>query len=167
METELMKDLAKTDGLTQMYNRLSYNETAESINAELREGHDVVFGVVMIDLNDLKRINDEYGHEYGDLALKKIAERIRDAFGERNSFRIGGDEFAAVLRRDEYAVRQAVEAFRRSLTEDAGENPWEQVSAVAGFSMFDPSLDHRFEDTAKRADDLMYRNKKVMKAARQ
>ena len=89
---ELNRQLATSDQLTGLKNRYSYEQTLGRIaSLEVKD----VF-CVYVDVNGLHEMNDTYGHEAGDRMLRKVADAMRDQFGEENSYRIGGDEFVAV-----------------------------------------------------------------------
>lgn len=76
------------DTLTGLYNRAAFNKAAKRmVNAK-------GFSVIVLDINDFKTINDTYGHEYGDVVIKAVAEIIREAFSQCGTcYRVGGDEF--------------------------------------------------------------------------
>ncbi|MFT5814614.1 MAG: diguanylate cyclase [Psychroserpens sp.] len=93
-----------TDGLTKLNNRRSFQEQIETLNS-IAARDDVALGLVFIDADYFKRINDSCGHSMGDELLKKLARVIKDKCRrtEDIAFRIGGDEFAVIL----YAVNRA------------------------------------------------------------
>ena len=92
-------------------------------------------------------------------------------FAHSPVFRIGGDEFVIVLENEDYDNASfLVEKFRSTLEEIARDDflePWEKVSAAIGWTMFDPENDKGVQSVFKRADNLMYEDKKAMKATRQ
>lgn len=93
---EQLTDIAKTDGLTGLKNRLAFDELLKDIENEKTNEKDWV--MLMIDLNGLKITNDQYGHEAGDELIKGTAAVIKDVYGENGEcFRIGGDEFVVIL----------------------------------------------------------------------
>ena len=84
-------------------------------------------------------------------------------------FRIGGDEFAVILLNEDYYNREALLAEFESAQKDiaaAASNDWEQVSIAVGVAVYDPSHDQSISDTARRADKIMYENKRQHKKAR-
>ena len=166
IRTEMMKDLAQTDSLTFLNNRYSYSEKVNEINDNLKKQKDMNFSVIMIDLNFLKKLNDEHGHEKGDIALQRVADYIKEVFGIGNSYRIGGDEFSVILINDAHRTEALCKLFSEKLEKDTSETPWQHVSAAIGYSMYNKETDTSFEDVANRADDMMYENKKIMKAER-
>lgn len=119
----------------------------------------------MFDLNDLKKCNDNFGHEYGDRYIRMISEGIRQVFQEDGScYRIGGDEFCVIA---PFTAQSVIDGRLRALEEyTAGKR--EQgfvvpVSVAAGYAVYDPEVDKTLEDTMRRADDMMYQNKQALK----
>ena len=81
-------------------------------------------------------------------------------------FRIGGDEFSVILQNEDYDNREAlIAAFFEGAEETCGtkENPWEQIHVAMGVAVYDPEKDAAVIDTVRRADKLMYENKKLHK----
>ena len=128
-------------------------------------------GIAIVDLNFLKKINDTYGHEKGNLAIKKLCFIICHIFQHSPVFRIGGDEFAIFLSDGDYDNYDALsrEFYRQTkqLQKDPSLEPWDKISAAIGVAYFDPGTDSNVEDMFKRADANMYQQKKSMKAARE
>ena len=122
----------------------------------------------MIDLNDLKRINDTYGHEKGNEAIIRLSEMVCDPFKHSMVFRIGGDEFAVILLNKDFRNRDAlvvqIEGALNGLRRNNTLPLWEQISAAIGLATYDPEKDTSIEDAFRRADTRMYENKKRMKA---
>ncbi len=101
METRrLFSDLvhrSEFDELTEIQNRFSFEKHIEEnvLRAQLQGG---VFGIIFVDLNDFKRVNDNYGHLVGDMFLKQVATRMKHQLRDRDVLaRLGGDEFAVLL----------------------------------------------------------------------
>ena len=165
-----MGEMAIKDALTGIRNKAGYDKEVDKITAELHEGKKE-FGVVMVDLNYLKRINDEFGHEKGNIAIQNLCKVVCTVFDHSPVFRIGGDEFVAILRGDDYKnIDFLIAVFNNKLDDlqsDATLDPWEKTSAAIGYALFDDSQDAGYEDVFKRADEAMYARKKEMKAARQ
>ena len=101
-EVRMMSDLANKDALTGVKSKVVYNNDVRIINEEIASGWEVEFGVVMIDLNDLKVINDQFGHDNGDAALIQLTGIICNVFAHSPVYRFGGDEFVVLLRNDDY-----------------------------------------------------------------
>ena len=127
------------------------------------------FGVGVFDCDNLKVINDKYGHEKGDIYLKTASRLICRVFQHSPVFRIGGDEFSVILQNVDYEDRDALaEQFQRAMNEinAAAANEWEQTRLSMGFADYDPQNDHDVIDVVRRADKTMYENKRLRKAAR-
>jgi diguanylate cyclase (GGDEF)-like protein len=121
------------------------------------------FGIVMMDLNYLKQLNDNYGHERGNEAIQKTCGIICDVFKHSPVYRIGGDEFVVIVQdRDYENIEALVEQFNRKVNATEGK-PWEKISAAIGYARYDN--DDNVEDVFRRADKEMYDRKKEMKAA--
>ena len=102
-----LQKMANMDMLTEAMNRNAYENMSKYLDEQEIELKTT--GVVLLDVDDLKVINDTYGHEKGDEALKLCYQCIRQAFkNEKNCFRIGGDEFAYVYHSEEKIKSRAV-----------------------------------------------------------
>ena len=160
-----MDELAHRDALTGVGSKLAYDREVISLTAEIAQGK-ADFGIVMIDLNNLKLLNDCYGHEKGNVAIKKVSSMICDVFDESSVYRLGGDEFAVLIRGEECAhIEQLVDSFLslvQSVSTSEGE-PWETVSAAIGYALYDG--DDTVNDVFRKADYSMYECKKKMKAS--
>jgi len=164
-----MHELAHMDSLTGIRNRLAYDKEMLLLDNDIQVGRHL-FGIAMIDLNFLKVINDTYGHECGNSAIIALTELICEIFAHSPVFRIGGDEFAVILKNNDYRkIETLSEKFNQRLEQlktDAALQPWEKISAAFGYALFDKETDHCAEDVFKRADKNMYERKKAMKAVR-
>ena len=168
-EADDMNVLAHKDALTGIRNKLAYDKETAALDSGIAEGMKE-FGIAMIDLNSLKYINDTYGHECGNKAIKLLSKTVCEIFAHSPVFRIGGDEFAVILRRHDYEnIVQLQNDFESRLIEFADDEtlyPWDKISAALGYALFDERRDHCAEDVFKRADEAMYERKKEMKADR-
>jgi diguanylate cyclase (GGDEF)-like protein len=160
--------LAYKDALTGLKNRTAYSEAVEEINREIKNG-EPVFGVIVADVNYLKKANDTYGHEAGNELLIRTSKALTETFKTSSVFRIGGDEFAVILRGTEVETYgEMIENLKKSflstyITVHDGEIP---VSVAMGISIFDPSKDQTYEDVFDKADQAMYLDKTSMKVIR-
>lgn len=163
-----MTELANQDSLTGIRNKTAYDRTIRKMEYELDMGSLTNFGLAMIDLNNLKVINDTYGHEEGNFAIKKLCELVCNTFVHSPVFRIGGDEFVVILRGSDFAIVYSLIAnFKHELfmfEKDESLKPWEKISAALGFAEYDKAKDKKVADVFKRADQKMYEDKKEMKA---
>jgi len=166
---DAMSRLATRDALTGIRNKTAFNEQTKILAEELAEGEGK-FGFALLDLNNLKLINDTYGHEKGDIAIVRLSRIVCQVFEHSPVFRVGGDEFVVVLTGKELENAETlVQAFKdtiREISEDASGQPWERGSAAIGYARYVDKLDSGTESVLARADKAMYDNKKSMKGAR-
>ena len=165
---DAMHELAIVDALTGIRNKTAYTREAEKLEREVQADPELRFGLAMIDLNFLKVINDSYGHEKGDEALRNVTKIICTVFSHSPVFRVGGDEFIVILRGQDYDNIDAL-AERFSAQANGGVDaaePWKHVSASIGVALYDKDVDKSVDDVLKRADQAMYEKKKEMKAVR-
>lgn len=158
------------DALTSVKNKGAFSDAMDALQERIDSDRaNTAFAVGMFDCDNLKLINDQYGHEKGDVYLKTACRLICRVFQHSPVFRIGGDEFAVILRSDDYTNRAALirqfEADRAAVCASA-ENQWEQVHIAMGVADYDPKADTTPTDVVRRADKLMYANKRKRKAAR-
>lgn len=165
-----MNALANKDSLTGIRNKNAYDNEMHRLEIELSNGKKE-FGIAMIDLNFLKSINDTYGHEQGNAAIRKLCYVVCHVFKHSPVFRVGGDEFVVVLEKDDFinieALVKSFNSWIESLSHDESLDPWERVSAAIGYAVYDPSVDGTLENVFRRADKNMYARKKEMKALRE
>ena len=135
------------------------------INQKLASGP-VPFGIVMIDMNNLKEVNDAYGHSNGDIAIKKVSKSICEVFAHSPVFRMGGDEFAVVLMNSDYGnIEKLNNQFLNIVndsTQDDSLEPWEKIDAAIGYAIYDETIDNDVQGVLERADKNMYRCKRAM-----
>lgn len=169
-ESEVMKELAQKDGLTGVRNKNAYNNEISNVEEAYRSGALDSYGIAMVDLNYLKVINDTYGHEKGDIAIRKVCMIVCKVFAHSPVFRIGGDEFAVILKGgDLEKIDELMATFRTSVadyTNDESLEPWERVSAAIGYAVFEKGTDSSSTDVFQRADVKMYEDKVAQKANR-
>ena len=151
---------ANRDSLTGLRNTTSYKSWVAELDKEIKN-EAANFGVVVFDLNQLKKTNDTYGHDVGDKLIVTAAKVISDVFKRSPVFRIGGDEFLAVLQHRD--LDDCEELFVQ-LDTVCGNTVIEEmnttsISIARGFAMFETNKDVCFNDVFKRADNAMYENK--------
>ena len=93
------------DALTSVRNKGAFTEYVDNVQSRISNGEALDVAVCIFDCNDLKKINDIYGHDKGDEYIKNACHFICTTFRRSAVFRIGGDEFAAVLMNDDFANR--------------------------------------------------------------
>ena len=155
--------LSYRDALTNINNNRSYQEHMEELSKKK-----LPYGLIFMDLNDFKQVNDTYGHEAGDTLLNIVAKRLQNSIREKDkAFRIGGDEFVVVIHGTHEAqfYDGVIERMRQNVARDVTLNNGVilKVSISAGFARC-PEDGSKFEDVVKIADDAMYHNKRLFKA---
>ena len=164
---DAMRELAVKDSLTGIRNKTGYVREEQKLTRELAENPDLLFGLAMIDLNDLKHINDTYGHEKGDEAIQNLTRIVCRVFAHSPVFRLGGDEFVVVLRGEDLERVETLRGEMLAATWPGLEpEPWEKVSAAIGVAIHEPGSGQTVEDVLKQADEAMYAMKREMKARR-
>ncbi|MBR3555463.1 MAG: GGDEF domain-containing protein [Oscillospiraceae bacterium] len=167
IEAEDMSRIAYQDALTHVKNKTAYNAKAKELAGQIEKSA-AEFAIVMVDVNFLKKVNDTYGHEFGDKYLIGACEIICDVFKHSPVYRIGGDEFLAILQGHDYEQREELmvqlrERFRGS--DDTSLQPWENFSAACGIGVYRQG--NTVEEVFQDADGEMYRNKVEMKGGRE
>ncbi len=162
-----LQALANRDALTGIRNRSAYEDEIRKLEWDVAGGEDK-FGLAMVDLNNLKAINEEHGHDSGNTAIKELCMLVCNVFKHSPVFRIGGDVFAVILKNSDYEnveklVEELYAEIDRRLADDSLE-PWQRISAAIGVALFDPEKDFTVSDVFKRADTNMYKRKEEMKA---
>lgn len=158
-----MNNMAYTDPLTRVKNRTAYDEAAARLNERIQNGTGD-FGMLMLDTNHLKEINDRFGHDKGNEYLVNSCRLICTVFKHSPVYRIGGDEFLVLLDGDDKDhIRALLEEMDRRMEESFGEKePWKQLSIAKGLAMCGAE-DSSSDDVFRRADQEMYANKRKMK----
>ena len=171
---EQVTDLNKrayVDALTSVRNKGAYAAYIEELQNRIDQKTErVAFAVGVFDCDDLKLVNDRYGHDKGDLYLKTASRLICRIFQHSPVFRIGGDEFSVIMQGEDYENRGPLEArFREEAARisAAAENPWEKVHVAMGIAVYNPEQDGAVIDTVRRADKSMYADKRAGKEHRQ
>ena len=162
-----LNDLAYADALTSLHNRGAFVMMVRDMQTQIDQPEGpLAFAVCMFDCNSLKQINDAYGHDKGDIYLKETARIICDVFEHSPVFRIGGDEFVAVLQNRDYENREALlRLFDEKCSEkrETETDPWKKVDVSRGLADYDPQEDKLIDDVVRHADRAMYENKRSMK----
>ena len=158
------KLMARLDELTGVRNKNAFKEYISSIDEKLEGGMDQEpFAIVMCDVNDLKLINDTRGHSFGDEAIRRASRMVCGVFAHSPVFRVGGDEFAVVLKDRDYEERENL--FSRLKEESLANKRSRSGPVVAcGKAEYDPEKDKKVNDVYERADEQMYIVKKEMKS---
>ncbi len=161
IKMEAANQKAYKDGLTGVKNKLAYLEALAELEINLENGTLKEYGVVVFDINGLKQINDTLGHEAGDEYIKSACALICTQFDHSPVFRIGGDEFVAILKGSDYEKREELEgSFRKTIDENQRNG---HVVVSSGLAVYQPDNDESFNDVFIRADQLMYERKQALK----
>ena len=156
---------AQKDALTGIGNKKAYDNKTSELNEASASGN-AEFAILMMDINYLKTVNDNYGHDNGDKYIKGCCHILCDTLKHSPVYRIGGDEFVAVLTGEDYEHRNdrlndLRKIFEKTFANSSAE-PWDRYSASLGLSEYTPT-DESAESVFKRADSLMYNAKKAFK----
>lgn len=165
-EKQLLKQreyLLSIDSLTELFNRNYFHSKMLPTLDDLPYPQ----GLIICDLNNLKYVNDTYGHYYGDILIKMFADILKDVFPDKNSlFRIGGDEFIILLSNCDTDKAEAyinkISSLFASKSFVIEENKTFYVSAAMGYSIR-YSSHSSYDDWFKLADLNMYNSKKEYK----
>ena len=159
-EIEMKAALFK-DSLTGVKNKSAYSNTEKKMNALIKENICEDFSVFVFDLNDLKKINDNFGHDEGDKYIRSGSSLICKTFKHSPVFRIGGDEFACILKDSNYENRVQL---KNQIKEQVEYNKQHGGVVIAvGSADYVPNKDNCLLDVFKRADKEMYEDKKRLK----
>ena len=156
------------DPLTHVRNKGAFEEHVRGMQARLDEEGPFEFAFCMLDCDNLKLVNDQYGHELGDEYLKTACHFICRVFQHSPVFRVGGDEFAVVLEGEDFEHRdELAERFQQEMREacEATDNLWEQIHLSMGIATFDPQADRTVDETLRHADHAMYEDKWARKGS--
>jgi diguanylate cyclase (GGDEF)-like protein len=162
-----MQGLAFQDSLTNLRNKMAYDSFLNDLEQRIQEGEVESYGIIVLDLNNLKEINDTYGHENGNAYLINSSKLICQVFTHSPVFRIGGDEFIAILIGDDLdnhhnLLRQLKDGMNS--TKNAS-FPWKQISIAYGIGIAPVAKSTTIAETFNKADKNMYKNKRAIKIA--
>lgn len=160
--------LAYKDSLTGVKNSTAYKELTAEMDLLVKRGEAEPFAILVADVNELKRTNDRYGHEFGNKLIVKVSRIICDVFKHSPVFRIGGDEFAVVLMGVDFENREALlrelDLKGEGVFIGEGENKI-AVSFARAIAVFNADIDDGAASVFHRADTKMYEHKNAMREA--
>jgi two-component system, cell cycle response regulator len=159
--------LAVTDELTGLYNRRGFLASAtHQLKLAHRQGEDVL--LLFCDVDNLKQINDSFGHHEGDLALVRAAAALKETFRDSDILaRLGGDEFAVLASDASIPSRQAIVPRIENILEKANAACMRyRLSFSIGVARFDPQTPASLGELMARADQDMYVNKRFHRELR-
>lgn len=125
---EEFRKLSLTDPLTGLYNRRHFDEVM-SEEIQLTKRHNNINSLIMLDIDNFKHINDTYGHDMGDIVIKRISHIMRRRLRTTDLlFRLGGDEFVAICRRaDKESATSLAETLREAVEQTDISNGVERI----------------------------------------
>ncbi len=161
-----VKGVAYRDSLTHVRNKAAFDNFIRELQQKVEKQIVRKYAIVMFDVNNLKDVNDSYGHDYGNILLVNACQMICEVFSHSPVFRIGGDEFIAVLQESDFNSRDnLMQKLTRMMQQASGAiDAWERVSIAKGLAVYEVELNEHFSSVMRRADEYMYADKKVMKA---
>ncbi|MDB2562458.1 transporter substrate-binding domain-containing protein [Sulfurimonas sp.] len=155
-EQELER-VAVTDRLTNLYNRHKIDEMLQ-VNKELADRYDTPFGIIMLDIDHFKNINDVYGHNIGDVTLQAFSNIIIEHSRESDIVgRWGGEEFLIIV---PYATQESIMLFAENVREKIQKYNFESIKHITasfGLSIYNKS--ESCEEIVARADRALYDSK--------
>ncbi|MDE6025960.1 MAG: GGDEF domain-containing protein [Lachnospiraceae bacterium] len=161
-KNELLNKLSITDSLTGINNRRGFLDSVQSlVNSQFNEGKLAM--VVFADMDNLKQVNDNFGHKNGDFAIKSIAKILQNSFDSQDIIgRIGGDEFVAFSFLDDAArptqIRNKIASLSNELN-DTCDKPY-YIDISVGITTFTCAPTLNIEEVLHNADEALYENKK-------
>ena len=167
--TKAIVRLIYTDAMTQVGNKTAYNECVDLVSKRMRDKELVKFQVVVVDINDLKKMNDTHGHEYGDKLIQNGASILKKVWGNENTYRVGGDEFVVVCTDKEVeCVKERISLFEEAIEDYNRQNTCEELylQMAIGMAVYNSETDKEYMDVFRRADSAMYEDKKQKKMKR-
>lgn len=152
--------MAFHDQLTGLFNRTAFAEHTGALDFVPEQCI-----VIVMDLNDLKSCNDRLGHSKGDIYIRESARMIEECFGDiGRCYRMGGDEFYVLAENASPSLcRERLKRLKELVAkcDKVGEDF--RMGIACGFKMFDRHMDYDINETARRADKVMYQEKFAMK----
>ncbi len=152
-------DMFQKDPLTSVRNRTAFDLYMGKMDDRIQTlGTKPQFAVCVFRCDNVREVNEKYGHEKGDITLKTACMLACKVFKHSSVFRIGGDIFAAVLQQDDYEHRDELWKTFRAVQEKTNKiapNPWQKMDLSCGIAVFDPQVDNGMEEVLQRAETMM------------
>lgn len=157
-----LKKQAIHDSLTGLYNRYYFNQIIDKEVKRAKRYHNPI-GLIMIDINRFKEINDSYSHLTGDKVLMGVAKILEKSVrGSDTIIRFGGDEFLVILPETKDKAQQIINRIKDNLKK------WNKEQTLTGFpidlaigvAFYDPIKKDKIKDCLKNADNIMYEDKR-------
>lgn len=146
--------LAYTDAMTELYNRNAYEECLERLKNDRSRLDNLT--VVVVDINDLKRINKAYGHHTGDEAIKTVANMLKRTIGDKAEiYRIDGDDFICISDKD---IRSQISQFIDFMKFE-NRDRYNKINVAVGSGRFDSRKHETIDDLLKFCDTKLIKDK--------
>ncbi|MBQ4378561.1 MAG: GGDEF domain-containing protein [Treponema sp.] len=164
-KAETYKKLAFVDIATGVNNKTAWFTLVDNFNENTRVQGE--YCLIVFDMNNLKKLNDNYGHITGDRVIKSFCDCLVKVVGDKGQiYRIGGDEFVCVCAG---IYRENIVTILHYFDEEVAKQPESEYkfSAAYGYEFFTPKSSADFKTALDKADEKMYASKVAMKAARE
>ena len=162
-----LNSLAYADALTSTKNKSAFDAAMNKLEETIKESSEPIeFAIAVFDCDNLKVINDKYGHDKGNIYLKNSSVLMSLVFQHSDIYRLGGDEFAIILTDKDYEDREKLKNIFVTKSNEIcslSKEPWEQIKVSVGIAAYDSDIDHSAHDVFVHADHLMYVNKRSRK----
>ncbi|AZV46787.1 hypothetical protein C3L23_05710 [Nautilia sp. PV-1] len=153
-----LTEMALKDEMTGLYNKRFFEFIIDRYKSE-----DMEIGIIFLDLDNFKRINDTYGHLFGDEVIKKVANVIKQSIRDIDyAFRFGGDEFVIMIFADSNVLSKVAKRIVNKIHNASIKNNI-KLECSLGFA-HRPTDSEDLEKVLKIADKRMYENKKAVKS---
>ena len=163
-EIEKISQKTYTDALTSAKNKAAYLDDEIVYNIKIKNGLKDI-ATVMVDINNLKYVNDTFGHDVGDKYILGCYDIIQNTYKNSPIYRMGGDEFLLVLTETDFGERdqlyEDINAKYQQCYDSTEKEPYERYSASVGMAVYNDGDELR--DIIKRADKHMYERKMTFK----
>lgn len=156
-----INEMAYWDSLTGLKSNAAYNKMVDQIDKDIHLGK-AEFSMYIMDMNNLKLMNDTYGHKKGDEMLIDAANLMKKVWPEDSIYRIGGDEFAVLLNNSVASqYEDHIKTFDKEIEKfnQANDKYDIELQIAIGLAVYNKGRDESFVDVFRRADNQMYEDK--------
>ena len=164
---EDLNQLAYADALTSLKNKGAFDVAMSELQTRMLDKNSYIgFAIAIFDCDNLKTINDKYGHDKGNVYLKNSSNLISRVYKHSDVYRLGGDEFAIILEGTDYLERENLGKLFYEMAKEIcsfAKEEWEEIHVSVGIAVYDEDVDKTPNDVFVHADHLMYENKRKRK----
>lgn len=163
-----LRKYASTDLLTEVLNRRAGLDYLKD-EMDFAEANNYKLSVIFIDVNDLKLVNDNFGHQEGDKLLQQVSDILQNSLRKNDMVvRLGGDEFLLILPQStKKAAEKIWERIKEEFKQASEKNNKEyKISVSHGAAEYGPSYKKSLDQLINKADNAMYKEKKKIKSSR-